>query len=116
MTGEGNLIRKSVLEPGNEDKSAPFLVSGTQVMGGTGQMVVLAVGTNSMLGKMKLLMQDETPPTPLQLKLATVADDIGDIGLRAAIFTFGCMLIHYLIEIFFDTTVRPFVHLVFVPL
>ncbi len=46
ITGETNLVRKDVLN-GPDSKSTPFLLSGSRIMEGTGEMIVLAVGVNS---------------------------------------------------------------------
>lgn len=89
-----------------DDKSSPFLFAGTQVWEGAGTMLVLAVGANSQLGKVKLLIDEENPPTPLQTKLTSIANEIGEFGLYAAIATFVLMCLHYLLEIAFDRQVN----------
>ena len=43
-------------------------------------------------------MQEEQPPTPLQLKLERVANDIGKIGIFAAIITFLALFINLIIK------------------
>lgn len=48
VTGESNLLKKLIpetFEP--KEKRIPFLISGSKVMEGTGDAVVLAVGVNS---------------------------------------------------------------------
>lgn len=84
ITGETNLVRKFVpetYEPG--EKKIPFLISGSKVMEGTGDMIVLAVGDNSQWGQAKRLMKSgKQTKTPLQEKLNDLADDIGKIGFR----------------------------------
>ena len=52
---------------------------------------------------MKLKLTEENEPTPLQLKLETVADQIGRIGLYTAILTVCVMTIHLIIEILIGT-------------
>lgn len=48
ITGETNLIKKSVpTSYEKKDNSNPFLISGSRVMDGTGELLVLAVGENS---------------------------------------------------------------------
>lgn len=49
----------------NQKKGNPFLVSGTKVVDGTGIMLVLAVGVNTQQGRLKLLTENESSPTPL---------------------------------------------------
>lgn len=48
ITGETHLVRKGV--PNNyesAERKSPFLISGSKIMEGTGDMLVLAVGENS---------------------------------------------------------------------
>jgi len=48
-----------------------------------------------------MALQDDEEPTPLQVKLEGLAEDIGTIGLFAALLTIAVLLIHllvYLIE------------------
>ena len=75
MTGETAQIRKLPLSEIDElakkdrglvQKVTPFLISGTKVVDGTGTMLVLAVGVNTAAGKLKLLLDQDNPPTPLQ--------------------------------------------------
>ncbi|CAD8083816.1 unnamed protein product [Paramecium primaurelia] len=77
--------------------ASPFMISGTKVMDGTGTMLVLTVGQNTCAGKTKLLLDQETPPTPLQQKLEGLAEDIGKFGTFVAIITFFALSIHQLI-------------------
>lgn len=51
MTGESDAITK------NEDR--PFLLSGSNIIQGTGTMMILAVGKNSFAGKLKLRIQKD---------------------------------------------------------
>lgn len=45
-------------------------MSGTRVLAGEGKMIVLVVGDQSCIGKVKsLLVESEPTPTPLQMKL-----------------------------------------------
>lgn len=45
-------------------------MSGTKVLSGEGKMLVLVVGEQSCIGKVRALVeQDEVEPTPLQAKL-----------------------------------------------
>lgn len=54
MTGEPDGIKKVPL---GGKKGNSFLISGSQVSEGTGAMLVLATGTNSQFGKLKLVLQ-----------------------------------------------------------
>lgn len=92
MTGESELAKKISDEKQMTAKTNPFIISGTQVMDGSGLMVVLAVGVNKVSGMNDELMQGESTETPLQIQLTVVADKIGELGLMAAIFI-GCVMI-----------------------
>lgn len=61
-------------------------------------MIVLAVGRNSQYGKLKLKIQQDQDDTPLQEKLSTLADQIGNVGLVSAICTFLAMFLHYIYD------------------
>ena len=69
-------------------KTDCFLFGGASVMQGTGIAVVCAVGPNSMQGKLQqLIMVEDETKTPLQAKLSEIGDQIGKVGLYAAILT-----------------------------
>jgi Ca2+ transporting ATPase len=111
ITGETNLVRKQVpetYEPG--EKRHPFLISGSKVMEGTGDIIVCAIGENSQWGQAKKLMKSgKQSKTPLQEKLNELADDIGKIGFRVfnllypkmACLTFLAMTAHLVVESYF---------------
>jgi len=102
ITGESDLIKKNPFDAHHDEKVAPFLVSGSKVMEGTGHMLVCTVGVNTQLGKSKLKLQEEPEITPLQLKLESVVDQISDVGKWCAYLTFGGMTVHLLIEKFLN--------------
>lgn len=86
ITGESELqVKVSVPEKMNK-KHNPIIMSGTQVVDGSGKMIVCAVGSNSSIGKSGDIMGAENDETPLQAKLTVVADKIGELGFIAAIF------------------------------
>jgi len=106
VTGETDLIVKTDFVKLNDDftspsakKEMPYMISGSKVMEGTGNLLVCAVGIDTQIGQLKLKLQEENPPTPLQLKLENVANQIGKIGLYTAILTVLVMIIHLLVEI-----------------
>lgn len=76
----------------------PVMISGTKILGGQGYMLVILVGSHSSIGKIQDLVDGETDPTPLQLKLEKIARDIGIFGLISAILLFTALLIRFLIE------------------
>ena len=111
LTGESNLMKKETIEQcmKNKDKyvnmnmndnkklPSPMLFSGTIIKEGYGWMLVLATGKNSSAGKIREhVMQnkndEESNQTPLELKLADIADDIGKFGLWSAILTLTALL------------------------
>lgn len=100
MTGESDVIKKTPLNVKQEtNKMNPFLLSGSKVMEGTGEMMVIAVGERSFQGQQrKLMMEEEKEESPLQQKLAVLADQIGYMGSVAAGAMFILMIAHMLIE------------------
>lgn len=65
-------------------------------------MLVAAVGENSQQGQSKKMMESTSDQkTPLQEKLADLADDIGKIGFRMAALTFGAMTVNLVVESLF---------------
>eukprot|EP00735_Rhodelphis_limneticus_P008892 TRINITY_DN2361_c0_g1::TRINITY_DN2361_c0_g1_i1::g.20875::m.20875 TRINITY_DN2361_c0_g1::TRINITY_DN2361_c0_g1_i1::g.20875 ORF type:complete len:1035 (-),score=144.87,sp/P54678/ATC1_DICDI/46.38/0.0,E1-E2_ATPase/PF00122.15/1.1e-64,Cation_ATPase_C/PF00689.16/2.6e+03,Cation_ATPase_C/PF00689.16/3e+02,Cation_ATPase_C/PF00689.16/7.1e-43,Hydrolase/PF00702.21/4.4e+03,Hydrolase/PF00702.21/7.3e-27,Hydrolase_like2/PF13246.1/2.8e-18,Hydrolase_like2/PF13246.1/1.2e+04,HAD/PF12710.2/2.9e-14,Cation_ATPase_N/PF0069 len=80
MTGESDSVKKN-------DKK-PFMLSGCQVDGGVGTMIVTAVGVNSEWGQTLAKLQQEPDETPLQQKLEALATRIGKLGLCIAIMVF----------------------------
>ncbi len=78
------------------DKGASDLTlrGGTTVTAGTGTMLIEAVGERTEIGRLQAtLTQEEEAPTPLQERLAKLADQIGLFGLLAAILTFTALTI-----------------------
>lgn len=67
-------------------------------MEGTGYMIVLAVGLNSQEGQNKAKLQKDSDDTPLQEKLAVLADQIGRLGIASATLTFIALLIHLIYD------------------
>jgi len=83
-------------EPEDVDKdglSDPFLLSGCQITGGHCYMLTIAVGSNSMWGKLMGDAQFEHDDTPLQEKLDSLAHQIGYIGTFFALLTFILMMV-----------------------
>ena len=71
---------------------SPVLISSTTIETGSGWLLALAVGKNSIKGKVSniviLSKGDSSDKTPLEIKLEDIAEDIGKFGLYAAILTF----------------------------
>lgn len=114
LTGESELMKKEVLDrclelaersrqEGNENTHSvpsPILLAGTKVMQGHGAYIVLNVGKNGAIGMIEELIDDsEGEATPLQMKLETIAENIGTFGLVSAIFTVAFMFIRFGIDL-----------------
>ena len=95
LTGESKLISK---KPGD------VILSGTTAAQGYGKMVVIAVGVNSVAGKIKARVYEsedyvdelggEDEDSPLFVKLDKLAKQIGCVGTVCAILTFvACLII-----------------------
>ena len=76
------------------------LVSGTKVIEGTGKMLVLAVGVNTVENKLKAKLQQDDDTTPMQEKLEVLADQIGKMGMWAAGITLIALTLHLLWDSF----------------
>ena len=74
------------------DESSLF--RGAIVFDGEGVMEVKKVGVKTMMGRMALEMQEEEPPSPLQVKLSILAGQISRIGYIGSI----CIAVFYLIH------------------
>lgn len=84
VTGESDLIKKVPAASVTDSEGSCFVVSGSKIMDGSGRVLICAVGVNTQLGKLKLMLQEDNPPTPLQMKLESIAEDIGKVGTIAA--------------------------------
>ena len=116
LTGEPVLIRKN-------EETAPFLLSGTKVMEGSGQFIVVAVGDNSEAGQIRCLIRDaKKKPSPrgvladeetldreetasteksvLTAKLDRIAIQVGKIATIVAIVALLVMCIRYAVVTF----------------
>jgi len=84
---------------GHHDIPSPIILAGTKVLAGTGHMIVINVGKNSAIGKIKDIMNSgEEELTPLQLKLEKIARDIGWFGLTSACVIFVALMLRFVIE------------------
>jgi magnesium-transporting ATPase (P-type) len=89
MTGEpDNVDKEAVTDETIQSGPNPFMLAKTLIISGQGIAMVGAVGTNTQTGQAeeKLTIEDEA--TPLQMKLETIANEIGKIGCYVAILTF----------------------------
>lgn len=90
LTGEPEDVRKSSLPVAQGGD--PFLISGSTLSSGTCTGLVIAVGANSRWGKSKSKLEKDSPDTPLQEKLETLANQIGYFGMAVAACTFIAMV------------------------
>mmetsp|Transcript_161045 Transcript_161045/g.294152 ORF Transcript_161045/g.294152 Transcript_161045/m.294152 type:complete len:1069 (-) Transcript_161045:311-3517(-) len=94
IEGEGIKCDESPLtgepEPISKDKDGPFMISGTTVSAGSGKMLVVAVGENSVSGKIKKAVYDAEggEESPLFVKLDVMAGRIGLVGMFVALVCF----------------------------
>ena len=110
-TGESDAIRKTGgqevwthMENGTAtSKLDPFIISGSKVLEGVGTYLVTSVGVNSSFGKIMMSLQTENEDTPLQVKLAGMANWIGYLGTAAATLLFFILLIRFLVGLRGDT-------------
>lgn len=96
LTGESEHVSK---------KTGDVVLSGTNAVQGSGKMLVIAVGVNSVAGKIRAHVYesedhdgelgDEGENSPLFTKLDKIAKQIGIAGTIAAIFCFGIQTVSY---------------------
>ena len=106
-TGESDAMRKTAgqevwnrIEDGTAtSKLDPFIISGSKVLEGVGTYLVTSVGVNSSYGKIMVSLQTENEETPLQAKLANMANWIGYLGTAAASLLFFILLVRFLITL-----------------
>ncbi|KAI9386806.1 hypothetical protein POPTR_010G081100v4 [Populus trichocarpa] len=89
MTGESDHVEIN-------HKKNPFLVSGTKVADGYGQMLVTSVGMNTTWGEMMShISRDTDEQTPLQARLNKLTSSIGMVGLTVAFLVLVVLLVRY---------------------
>ncbi|KAG6593093.1 Calcium-transporting ATPase 12, plasma membrane-type, partial [Cucurbita argyrosperma subsp. sororia] len=89
MTGESDHVILNSTEN-------PFLLSGTKVVDGYGQMLVTSVGMDTAWGEMmSSISRDSEEQTPLQVRLNKLTTTIGKVGLSVAFIVLVVMLARY---------------------
>ena len=78
---------------------SPILLSGTKLAEGVGTMVVVAVGKNSVEGRIMELSEQDEEITPLMKKLNSLAEAIGKLGLLVSILTVLALYIRFIIQV-----------------
>ena len=87
QTGETYDIDKKPLLLNAQASANPFLLSGTIIKDGKGIAVVVCVGSNTRMGKIREMLNPEDEMTPLQRKLIRIADGIGKFCIIFACVT-----------------------------
>ncbi|KIS68376.1 calcium-transporting ATPase PMC1 [Mycosarcoma maydis] len=110
-TGESDMIRKVTydeciadFEEARRNNEKPknrdcFLISGSKVLEGVGEYVVIAVGPTSFNGKLMLSLRSDAEDTPLQSKLNRLADLIAWLGTTAGIVLFTALMIRFFVHL-----------------
>ena len=107
LTGESDTMKKEpyqkCCEIFNKEKGktpSPLLLSGTNLVEGTGFAVVLAVGDHSQKGLIRRTVDNaqENNQTPLEIKLDSIAGTIGYFGMGAGIVTLVALFIRFGIQ------------------
>lgn len=96
-TGENDEIEKTA------DGDSVFR-SGTNVLEGEGTAIVIAVGVNSLAGRIAMAVRADKEDTPLQEKLNDLAELIGKLGMGAAVLMFVVLSIKELIKVYYFKT------------
>ena len=107
LTGESNSVKKNSyekcleeLERNEKNPSSMILLSGTNVIEGTGKCIAIAIGEHSQKGIIRGTIDNaaEDDKTPLEMKLNTIADLIGYFGLGSALVTLVALLIQMIVR------------------
>ena len=79
----------------------PFIVSSTECHEGSMKVLVTAIGSNSVFGRMRAMIEsDGDDYTPLQIKLADLAKMLSVVGATVAAVTVVVMIVLHLITFF----------------
>ncbi|KAL4915474.1 hypothetical protein BDW62DRAFT_212711 [Aspergillus aurantiobrunneus] len=105
-TGESDQVEKisgykawDNLRDGSPKEADPFIISGSKILEGLGTYLVTSVGRHSTYGRIMVSLGTETDPTPLQVKLARLANWIGWFGLGSALLLFFVLFFRFLAQL-----------------
>ena len=106
LTGESDTMKKETYQKCVEllnkkmKPPSPLILSGTNLVEGTGVAVVLAVGDHSQKGIIKRTVDNaqENNQTPLEQKLNVIAENIGWFGMGAGVVTLVALFIRFGIQ------------------
>lgn len=106
ISGEPDIIRKvsydEVLElkkTRNEAHADCFVLSGSKVLEGVGEYVVVAVGLKSFNGRIMNALQEDFEAAPLQIKLNHLAEMIAKIGTAAGLLLFVALMVRFFVQL-----------------
>ncbi|KAG8717390.1 hypothetical protein FRC09_014350 [Ceratobasidium sp. 395] len=107
-TGDSDTIKKVTFEEYQEEvkslksgeklKLSCFIVSGSKVLEGDGQYVVIAVGPRAFHGRIMATLPGNTRSTLLQLKLNALAEFIAKLGSAAGLILFSALVIKFFVH------------------
>eukprot|EP01017_Pseudomicrothorax_dubius_P027845 TRINITY_DN3255_c0_g2_i1.p1 TRINITY_DN3255_c0_g2~~TRINITY_DN3255_c0_g2_i1.p1 ORF type:complete len:826 (-),score=136.99 TRINITY_DN3255_c0_g2_i1:35-2512(-) len=86
---------------------SPVLVSGSKVVSGDGLLVVIAVGSNSSLGKISAILDEYEDSTQLQEKVEQIAVKYGKISILATFLTLLLLIFHFVVDLFAGGKLNP---------
>jgi calcium-translocating P-type ATPase len=96
LTGEVMLMAKNTGT--NENPEDCFMLSGTQVSNGDGEVLVCLLESESTMGQVSSGLQVEPEESPLQIKLEHIAEPIMRIVLLAAIILVVTLIISFIVQ------------------
>ena len=101
LTGEPDELKKFHITDENYDYNPnPFMLRSTLCVSGLGHALVVAVGDRTLSGRADAILNIESELTPLQMKLETIANQIGKMGVFVAVLTFIAMVCRMLFDIY----------------
>ena len=113
LTGESETLKKDIYDKcmdylkhkKKEKPPSPLLLSGTNLVEGTGSAIVIAVGDHSQKGIIRRTVDNaqENNKTPLEEKLEDIAEKIGYFGMFAGIVTLIALIIRFIISFITNT-------------
>jgi Ca2+-transporting ATPase len=99
LTGEPDQLPKVAINSENyHDGSVAALIGMSMCVKGFGKAVITAVGEHTLSGEITKSTRQESSPTLLQKKLASMADKIGWVGISCAVLTLLSLLFRSALE------------------
>jgi magnesium-transporting ATPase (P-type) len=99
LTGEPDYVEKTRVDSSNWDQGVMCtMLAKSLVATGFGKAIVVAVGPKTVAGVITEKTQKASEPTLLQLRLETIANKIGNVGITCAFLTFFAMVFRTVLE------------------